>query len=36
MLVSILHRVTGGALAVAGLAVLTWWLMALAGGERRL
>jgi len=33
MLVSILHRVTGGALTVAGLAVLTWWLLALAGGQ---
>ncbi|MEO5577746.1 MAG: succinate dehydrogenase, cytochrome b556 subunit [Sphingomicrobium sp.] len=32
MLVSILHRVTGGALAVAGLALLTWWLWALATG----
>ncbi len=32
MLVSILHRVTGAALSVAGLAVLTWWLMALATG----
>ncbi len=32
MLVSILHRVTGGALTVAGLAVLTWWLMAIADG----
>jgi len=32
MLVSILHRVTGGALTVAGLAVLTWWLLALADG----
>ena len=31
MLVSILHRVTGGALTVAGLAVLTWWLLALSG-----
>jgi succinate dehydrogenase / fumarate reductase cytochrome b subunit len=30
MLVSILHRVTGGALAVAGLALLTWWLWAIA------
>ena len=29
MLVSILHRLTGGALAVAGLALLTWWLWAL-------
>ena len=33
MLVSILHRVTGGALTVAGLAVLTWWLVALAAGQ---
>ena len=32
MLVSILHRVTGGALTVAGLAVLVWWLMAIADG----
>lgn len=32
MAVSILHRVTGGALTVAGLAVLTWWLLATAGG----
>jgi len=32
MVVSILHRVTGGALTVAGLAVLTWWLWALAAG----
>ena len=32
MLVSILHRITGGALTVAGLAALTWWLMALAEG----
>ena len=31
MLVSILHRVTGSALAIAGLAVLTWWLIAIAG-----
>ena len=33
MLVSILHRVTGAALSIAGLAVLTWWLMALASGR---
>jgi succinate dehydrogenase / fumarate reductase, cytochrome b subunit len=33
MLVSILHRVSGNGLAVAGLAVLVWWLAALAGGE---
>jgi len=32
MIVSILHRATGIALSVAGLAVLTWWLMALAHG----
>ncbi len=32
MLVSILHRVTGGALTLAGLALLTWWLTAIAGG----
>jgi succinate dehydrogenase / fumarate reductase cytochrome b subunit len=32
MVVSILHRITGSALAIAGLAVLTWWLMAIAGG----
>ncbi len=34
MLVSILHRITGGALTVVGLALLTWWLMSIAeGGE---
>ena len=33
MTVSILHRLTGGALTVAGLAVLAWWLVAIAGGE---
>ncbi|HZB69653.1 MAG TPA: succinate dehydrogenase, cytochrome b556 subunit [Sphingomicrobium sp.] len=32
MLVSILHRITGGALAFAGLALLVWWLMAIADG----
>ena len=32
MLVSILHRVTGGALAIAGLALLVWWLSAIADG----
>ena len=31
MLVSILHRVTGTALTVAGLGVLAWWLLAAAG-----
>lgn len=33
MAVSILHRITGGALTVAGLGILTWWLGALAAGE---
>jgi succinate dehydrogenase / fumarate reductase cytochrome b subunit len=33
MLVSILHRVTGGALSVVGLAILVWWLSALASGD---
>jgi succinate dehydrogenase / fumarate reductase cytochrome b subunit len=32
MLVSILHRITGGALSIVGLAVLTWWLIAIADG----
>ena len=32
MLVSILHRATGVALSVAGLAILTGWLLAIAGG----
>ena len=32
MLVSIIHRVTGGALTVVGLALLTWWLLSLATG----
>lgn len=32
MLVSILHRITGSGLAVIGLGVLTWWLVALAKG----
>jgi succinate dehydrogenase / fumarate reductase cytochrome b subunit len=32
MVVSILHRATGTALSIAGLAILTWWLMAIAGG----
>lgn len=31
MLVSILHRATGIALTLGGLAALTWWLMAIAG-----
>ncbi|HEX3677715.1 MAG TPA: succinate dehydrogenase, cytochrome b556 subunit [Sphingomicrobium sp.] len=33
MLVSILHRATGTALSIAGLALLTWWLMALSKGS---
>ena len=32
MLVSILHRVSGDGLALVGLAVLVWWLGALASG----
>jgi succinate dehydrogenase / fumarate reductase cytochrome b subunit len=32
MVVSILHRVTGIALSIAGLAILTWWLVAIALG----
>ena len=33
MLVSILHRITGTGLTVIGLAILAWWLAAIAGGE---
>jgi succinate dehydrogenase / fumarate reductase cytochrome b subunit len=33
MLVSILHRTTGVALSIAGLALLTWWLLALSGSS---
>lgn len=33
MLVSILHRVTGSGMATVGVAVLLWWLGALAAGE---
>ena len=32
MLVSIVHRATGVALSIAGLAILTWWLFAVAHG----
>jgi succinate dehydrogenase / fumarate reductase cytochrome b subunit len=32
MLVSILHRVTGGGLSVVGAALLVWWLVAAANG----
>ena len=32
MVVSILHRATGIALSFAGLAILSWWLMALSRG----
>ncbi|HEY0414616.1 MAG TPA: succinate dehydrogenase, cytochrome b556 subunit [Allosphingosinicella sp.] len=32
MLVSILHRVTGGALATVGALVMVWWLYAAASG----
>jgi succinate dehydrogenase / fumarate reductase cytochrome b subunit len=34
MVVSILHRSTGVALSVAGLLLLSWWLLAIAGGPR--
>lgn len=34
MLTSILHRMTGGALSLVGLGVLTWWLMAVASGPQ--
>jgi succinate dehydrogenase / fumarate reductase cytochrome b subunit len=34
MAVSILHRVTGSALAVAGLPILVWWLLAISGTPR--
>jgi len=33
MTVSILHRITGAGLSIVGLAVLTWWLVALSGGS---
>lgn len=33
MAVSILHRLTGNALAVAGLIGLVWWLVALSSGK---
>ena len=33
MAVSILHRATGTAVSFAGLAVLTWWLLAVAEGQ---
>jgi succinate dehydrogenase / fumarate reductase cytochrome b subunit len=33
MVVSIRHRITGMGLSIVGLAVLTWWLMAIAGGS---
>ena len=32
MLVSILHRVTGSALAIGGTILFTWWLVAVATG----
>jgi succinate dehydrogenase / fumarate reductase cytochrome b subunit len=33
MAVSILHRITGNGLALAGLGLLLWWVGAIAGGE---
>ena len=32
MAASIIHRVSGAGLSIVGLAVLTWWLMAISGG----
>ena len=32
MALSIFHRITGGAMATVGLAVLLWWLGAMAAG----
>jgi succinate dehydrogenase / fumarate reductase cytochrome b subunit len=32
MAVSIIHRVTGAGLSIVGLAMLSWWMMALAYG----
>lgn len=32
MVVSIVHRITGAGLSIVGLAVLTWWLLAISGG----
>ena len=32
MVVSILHRATGIALSIGGLAILTWWLFAMSTG----
>lgn len=32
MLASILHRITGAGMSILGLAVLTWWLVAIASG----
>lgn len=32
MAASIFHRVSGAGLSIVGLAVLTWWLVALSGG----
>ena len=33
MAVSIIHRISGAGLSIVGLALLTWWLMAIAGGQ---
>lgn len=33
MLVSILHRATGSAMAIGGGVLLVWWLVALSGGQ---
>lgn len=33
MLISILHRATGGGMATVGAALLVWWLAAIAAGD---
>ena len=33
MAASIVHRISGAGLSFVGLAVLTWWLVALSGGS---
>ena len=35
MAVSIIHRISGAGLSVVGLALLTWWLMAIAAGQEQ-
>ena len=35
MAVSIIHRISGAGLSIVGLALLTWWLMAIAAGQEQ-